>query len=356
MGRKRKRAGTYESEGTETRSADELEADLNAQEDIDTQQAAGEVLAGTEVPTEVGSDPEVPTTEETPEVQTEEAAVDEDSGLPLKQRVAPEPETAPEKEPSEPKSEPAGVTPEDQAFLDRHGFKTMEDAGKSWLSASKELNQEQAKRNELEGQLTDQGKQIAELRGYVQGAFEPEQEPQLTDEQLSELMSDPRRYNAYLVEQSTKSLRETMGKEVEVLRDSVELEKTRALYTERAAFALKNIPELRAIQSSEEKGETPDPQYVEFGQELTTIIRTYPDMAQDNTKLVMAGEIARARVTARRSKASTPPVVTGKVKGKSTGDVYVESAKGSTPSPSSKKFADMTADEMEKSLPSVNID
>ncbi len=355
MGSFKKRVeGTFASDGEDSRTAAEVEASITEDEE-----AAGKALAGVteEAPTELGSEPDEPATEETPKVQTEEAPeLDIDSDLPLKKRAAPDPEPAPEPEPSEVKVEPSEVAPEDQAFLDRHGFKTMADAGKSWLSASKELNQEQAKRNELEGQLTDQGKQIAELRGYVQGAFEPEPEPQLTDEQLSELMTDPRRYNAYLVEQSTKSLRETMGKEVDTLRDSVELERTRALVNERKDFALREIPELRAIQAAEEKGETPDPQYVEFGQELTTLIRTYPDMAQDNEKLVMAGEIARARVSTRRAKASTPPVVTGKVKGKPAGDVYVESAKGSTPSPASKKFADMTASEMEKSLPSVDID
>ena len=355
MGSYKKRVeGTFASDGNDTRTADEVEASITEDEE-----AAAKVLAGVteEAPTELGSEPEEPTAEETPEVQKEEAPeLDVSSGLPLKERPVPEPETAPDPEPSEVKVGPSEATPEDQAFLDRHGFKTMADAGKSWLSASKELNQEQAKRNELEGRVSGQEQELARLKGYVEGAFEQEPEPQLTDEKLSELMSDPRQYAQHLEEQLTRKFDERYGKQVESLRDSVELEKNRALYTERASFALKNIPELRAIQAAEEKGEKPDPQYVEFGQELTAIIRTYPDMAQDNTKLVMAGEIARARVTARRSKASTPPVVTGKVKGKTTGDVYVESAKGSTPSPATKKFADMTADQMEKVLPSVNID
>src|SRR3990167_7090861 len=113
--------------------------------------------------------------------------------------IMPKKEPGPEKLPTEPVQAAetpkrrflqVEVTPEDEALLEKHGFKSGGSLLKSWREASGELNPERDARKGRDQEFQALREQMAELRGSVKVLTEPKPEPQaprLTDEQLAEL-------------------------------------------------------------------------------------------------------------------------------------------------------------------------
>lgn len=305
--------------------------------------------------------PAEPEPEDKPDV-VERPDVDPNTGLGL---LYPEPEekTEPEESP-EGKPEPAetgeATPPPDIPDDLRERFKSVDDFWKSYRHMESAFTQErqQASAREAEKQA------LADRLARLEGAFQERDKQataeatQPTEEQIAELaQSDPAAYARWLAQVAEARANERVSK----LEEQISLERNQRMIQERQDYALKQIPEIRAVH--EAKGDTSkmDPDHLEFARRYTTVLDKYPDMTSTTDKMDLAANAVRMQMlreqTEKRKATAQPGAAKPKPRGAKpkSGDVFLESASGRTAATGSLDLKRANAAEIRKRLKEEGI-
>lgn len=324
-----KKGRSFASTGEDPRSAAEIKAE------IETQKAE----APAQDPTPVQPEPETQPEVSAPAPEDDRPKYDDSTGLPLLYESVTEP--SPETAASEPEAKPKIGT-----------FKTPEAVFDAYDSLRRVYDKEQNENRDLKGELQSLREQMAEIRGGLNAMRQPEPEPRApepTQEQLAEWVTEnPAAYARWVEERAVNRAEARVG----VIEEQLETERATRIQRERADFALRAIPEIRAVAEARGDESKMERGHIEFVQRYTTLIQQFPDMAQSNEKMEMAANAVRQKLYQERTEAdrTRPARSAAKPPQSAKEDVYLESASGRAATTPKAMAANMTASEIRRKL------
>ena len=331
-----KRSRTLSSDGTDTRSAAEIKAEIET----------AETEAPPQVVTPDRAEPETqpePTPEPAPERPTHDKATD----LPLvygneEVEPAPEPEPAPEAEPvaSEAEAEPKIGT-----------FKTPEAQNEAYENLRRVYDKEQNVNRDLKGDVQSLREMVARLEGNVTALRQPDpapQEPEPTSEQIADLANqDPAAYANWVANRAVQKA----DARVQSVEDRLAFSEKSRMQEARTQFVKDNIPELSAVITANGDESKMDPDHVDFAQKFVTLLDRFPDMANSDGKLEEAANAVRGRMLKERTQTTRMRVPKSPAKPpQPVGDVFLESTSGRAASTERKAIGKATAAEIKRQL------